>query len=907
MDHPEIMPVIRNQDPTAIRLKTVTKDIAKKYGIRNPSIKRILGEPERKNQKRVSDEDRAEFRQALLDYLNNTPYSTNLKAPEQKGKDWRPRGARNSFHLGFVIANSSGSRLGLSKDDIEDARQAAQESVISAVMTDESRLLDKRRVLLVDNLVNKSGTWAKQRTSLRDNPSDTVGLSDLGEASEAFYTMVASRTSGAAKTIRSEQATGRAKPSKAERERGRRDIHESIQSMSDVRKERVEAILAIADGVEESDALFTITALVGGAKKNELTGSGKVSSAQRTMSESMVTLLEKAGLVGSGIDIEVVKHNDKGLPVLDADGNPVTIKQKVFIERSDFRDMKPLQIIAMFTGDDKVKGVFSPEQISDLSGLTEENLRQAKTRGKSRFLENITGRAQLAHIVDMDELGEERAKAKEALDAMKDDSAFGKYEAMLRRRDRRVKETIDSLVKEQSAADTVLSVARERIGVEPDNAEAIKEIADLAYIRRITAERDERIVRRDSAIEDLRAVAPEILRGDMSEVARRRSEAKRRAALALERHGDLEAEYKLREGRNADFASKNRTTSDGEVVDDVRRQRRMKTVRRTLPSGKAVDIPPYTDIRDMRKLRDERDRALSASVARPSERDRRIINLIGAISEHDAHVAEINDRYGEIIGVRNSFDELDDNTVFVSVQDGGVDERVLSRTLLARIRALPVVRATSEVRVPEIREEMRPSAKGALINETTKIKGQITNHQRRATSSPELQELGDLMVAIAGHDGLLREMELSGVTSSDQEYASVKSVMDDKVRSAAELSRKLGITGKGTRKAPTIEQYGTGVDSHLEQMASERAASVAERAAREASRPPVVSSATPPPRMTLKEIDAEIKRLGDVREGPSFARLNALTIEAKRRRHDASKRKVKKSANRLKVIGLLTP
>ena len=247
----------------------------------------------------------------------------------------------------------------------------------------------------------------------------------------------------------------------------------------------------------KSDALFTITALVGGAKKNELTGSGKVSSAQRTMSESMVTLLEKAGLVGSGIDIEVVKHNDKGLPVLDADGNPVTIKQKVFIERSDFRDMKPLQIIAMFTGDDKVKGVFSPEQISDLSGLTEENLRQAKTRGKSRFLENITGRAQLAHIVDMDELGEERAKAKEALDAMKDDSAFGKYEAMLRRRDRRVKETIDSLVKEQSAADTVLSVARERIGVEPDNAEAIKEIADLAYIRRITAERDERIVRRD--------------------------------------------------------------------------------------------------------------------------------------------------------------------------------------------------------------------------------------------------------------------------------------------------------------------------------------------------------------------------------------------------------------------------
>ena len=172
--------------------------------------------------------------------------------------------------------------------------------------------------------------------------------------------------------------------------------------------------------------------------------------------------------------------------------------------------------------------------------------------------------------------------------------------------------------------------------------------------------------------------------------------------LALERHGDLEAEYKLREGRNAEFIDKVEAA-----------QRRMKTLRRTLPSGKAVDIPPYTDIRDMRKLRDERDRALSASVARPSERDRRIINLIGAISEHDAHVAEINDRYGEIIGVRNSFDELDDNTVFVSVQDGGVDERVLSRTLLARIRALPVVRATSEVRVPEIREEMRPSAKGA--------------------------------------------------------------------------------------------------------------------------------------------------------------------------------------------------
>ena len=107
--------------------------------------------------------------------------------------------------------------------------------------------------------------------------SDTVGLSDLGEASEAFYTMVASRTSGAAKTIRSSAANsgGRAKPSKAERERGRRDIHESIQSMSDVRKERVEAILAIADRVEESDALFTITALVGGAKKNELSGSGK--------------------------------------------------------------------------------------------------------------------------------------------------------------------------------------------------------------------------------------------------------------------------------------------------------------------------------------------------------------------------------------------------------------------------------------------------------------------------------------------------------------------------------------------------------------------------------------------------------------------------------------------------------
>ena len=96
----------------------------------------------------------------------------------------------------------------------------------------------------------------------------------------------------------------------------------------------------------------------------------------------MVTLLEKAGLVGSGIDIEVVKHNDKGLPVLDADGNPVTIKQKVFIERSDFRDMKPLQIIAMFTGDDKVKGVFSPEQISDLSGLTEENLRPGRREGQ---------------------------------------------------------------------------------------------------------------------------------------------------------------------------------------------------------------------------------------------------------------------------------------------------------------------------------------------------------------------------------------------------------------------------------------------------------------------------------------------------------------------------------------------
>ena len=41
-----------------------------------------------------------------------------------------------------------------------------------------------------------------------------------------------------------------------------------------------------------------------------------------------------------------------------------------------------------------------------------------------------------------------------------------------------------------------------------------------------------------------------------------------------------------------------------------------------------------------------------------------------------------------------------------------------------------------------------------------------------------------------------------------------------------ELSRKLGITGKGTRKAPTIEQYGAGVDSLAEQMASERAASV---------------------------------------------------------------------------------
>ena len=103
----------------------------------------------------------------------------------------------------------------------------------------------------------------------------------------------------------------------------------------------------------------------------------------------------------------------------------------------------------------------------------------------------------------------------------------------------------------------------------------------------------------------------------------------------------------------------------------------MKTVRRTLPSGKVVEIRPYTNLSEMRKLRDERDRALSSSVARPSERDRKITTLMGAISEHHAHVAEINDRYGEIIGVRNSLDELDDNTVFASVQDGGVDERVL--------------------------------------------------------------------------------------------------------------------------------------------------------------------------------------------------------------------------------------
>lgn len=894
----EVGPIVRNQDATARRLKSVTAEISKKYGIKKPSIKRILGEPSRKNQKRVSDEDRAEFRQALLDYLSETPYATNLSRSD------KPAPFRNSFALGLAVARKRGRDYNMPGEDVEESHQEGHLRAIESLMTDSgygTDLQDKRRVGFVDALDYKperATAWADRDYSLRTGSSDAIGLSDLDDANNVWASMVAARTRSAAQTIRDKRlASGRAKRSKAERENDRRDIYESIQSMSDSGKARLDRVTAIVDRVEESDALFAITALVESAKKNELSGGSRITPAQRTMSESLVSLLEKAGLVGSKIDVEVVKHNTKGLPVIDDDGNPVTVKQSVFIERSDFRDMKPLQILAMFVGDEKVNGVFSPEQISDLTGLTEANLRQSKTRGKSRFMENITGRAQLHHLVDMDELGEERAQAKEALDAMKDYSAFGRYEAMLRRRDRRVRETIDDLVKEQSAADTVLSVARERIGVEPDNAEAIKEIADMAYIRRLTAERDERIVRRDDAIEELRAVAPEVLRGDMSEMARRRSEAKRRAAVALERYADLEAEYKLREGRNAEFIDK----------DDDAARRRMKPVRRTLPSGKVVEIRPYTDVTEMRKLRDDRDRALSSSVARPSQRDQKIISLIGAISEHDAHIAEINDRHGDIIGVRNSLDELDDNTVFVSVQDGGVDERVLSRTLLARIRAIPVNRAVTEVRAPEIKEEMKPTASALLVGETLRIKGKISSEQKRATDSPELQELGDLMVAIAGHDGLLREMELSGVSSSDQEYASVKSVMDDKVRSAAELSRKLGITSKGTRKAPTIEQYAAGVDSHLEQKASQRAAAVAERAAREASRPPAVSSAKPPPRMTLKEIDAEIKRLGDVREGPSFARLNALTIESRRRRFEQSKRQVKKSANRLKVIRLLTP
>ena len=505
--HGDALKIVNNRDEPALRLKAVTKEIAKKYGIKNPSIKRILGQPERKNQKRVSDEDRAEFRQALLDYLTNTPYATNLTRSD------KPAVFRNSFDLGKAVAKKRGRDYNMPGEDIDESHQEGHLRAIEAVMTDagySTDLQDKRRVGIVEALdykPQKSSAWADRDYSLRSGSSDAVGLSDLDVANNVFASMVAARTRSSAQTIRDKRlAGGRAKRSKAERENDRRDIYESIQSMSDSGKARLDRVTAIVDRVEEGDALFAITALVGNAKKRELSGSGKMTAAQRTMSESMITLLEKAGLVGSSIDIEVVRHNDKGLPVLDSDGNPVTIKQKVFIEPSDFRDMKPLQIVAMFVGDDKVNGVFSPTEISDLTGLTEENLRQAKTRGKSKFMENITGRAQLVHLVDMDELGEERAKAREALDAMKDESAFGQYEAMLRRRDRRVRETIDNLVKEQSAADTVLSIASERVNVEPDNAEAIKQISDMAYVRRLTAERDERIVRRDSAIEDLRVL-----------------------------------------------------------------------------------------------------------------------------------------------------------------------------------------------------------------------------------------------------------------------------------------------------------------------------------------------------------------------------------------------------------------
>lgn len=881
--------VIANNDPQAVRLASVTRQISKKYGIKNPSIKRILSDPGRKNQKSVSDEDRIMFREALADFLSNTPYASGISG----GSDRTPTVYPHASGWSRAIARSTGRKLGMQSSDIDDAHQEGLARSLETVMRDSVNF-DRRHVDFLtafDYKPEKSSAWADREHSLRDPAGGKTGLADIDVATNVFASIVAARTRSSAQTINNKSFSGgRAKRSKAERQRDRRDIYESIDSMSEMSRNEYERRNAFYDSIDEADALYAMTALIDTAPKSQW--SGKMNGKKRAFSFAFSGLLEKQGLIGSSVEVEVVKHDTKGLPVFDDEGNTVITRQKVFISHSDFFGMKPSELVSLFSGDDRVNGLYTPQELSDLTGLSPANIRQSKKRGREKFLQKITDRAQLSHIVDMDQVGEERDAAKEALRALQDETAFGRYEAMLQRRDRRVTEAITELVKEQDVADTILRIANERMPLEPENASAIKEISDSAFIRRMTAERDERIIRRDKAIDQLRSIAPEVLSGDITGLNRRRSEAKRRASIALERYNDLDAEIKLRQQRNMEFAEK---PEEG--------RSRLKNWRRTLPSGRVVDIEPDTSPTRMRQLRDERDRALSSSTARPDRRDQAILGLISAISEHEAHIAEINERHGDIIGVRSSLDDLPENAVFRDA----VDERTLSRTLLDRIRSIPVRHEITEVRTPEIKEDLRPSAKGLLVSETLAIKAKISNEQKRVVDSPELQELGDLMTAIAGHDGLLRELELSGVSRSDQEYVSVKSVMDEKVRAAAELSRQLGVTGRGTRKAPTIQQYAEGVDRHLAAKSAKRATEAAERAAREASRPVSTDSARSPVRMTLKELDAEIKSLAGAKSGGAFARLNALTIEARRRRFAASQRKIKKSINRLKVIRLLAP